>query len=372
MRKDFVFLVHPRDRMDWENGFWPARLIPSRKVLRWIGKQMKRKELSAVEYKGITGHLLAVSLLPEQMFTKNGLPQKWAQQYVLEACQFAIEELGVGVIGLGALIAPLTLGGKWLLDKLPDDVVITNGNSLTAAMTAQGVQEAATLKEWNLNNGSAQIALLGAAGSVGTGVSHLLVEDLTSPNILLVGRSLRKIESLERELTAKNPNAKIETSAYAPHVKKADLVVVLTSGPDVILQDKDLKYGAVVYDITQPSNISHKILKKRHDLLVIDGALVATPGLHWGFDLRLPEETSFACLAETIFLAENGDDGYKSEDFTGPVKVETAKKMMREAGRHGFSHASLTSFRKLVLKELMRDQIYLINEKYLTKMTLLL
>ena len=358
MSKIGAFLIHPRDRVDMEKYNWLAHLAPM-SLLKWCCKHKKPSVVSQVKYKDTEIYLVGVF----------GFPADLTRQAVLRGAEFAIEKLGAHVIGLGALTACVTAGGKWLLDKLPSDVVITNGNSLTAAMTAEGIQEAAVLKGWNLNDGST-VAILGATGSVGTGVSYLLVDDLISPNLLLESRTLRKLENLKKELTIKNTKAQIEISANIDDVRKANLVIVLTSGPDVLLKEKHLRYGAVVYDITQPSNIGYEILKKRHDLLVIDGALVTTPELDWGFDLRLPNETSFACLAETIFLAEDGDD-YKDLDFTGSVKTETARAMAYAAGMHGFAHAPLTSFRRAVVKQ-PKGQIYLINEKYLTKMNLLL
>lgn len=358
MAKIGAFLIHPRDRVDMEKYTRLACLAPTR-VLKWYSKRIKPRIISYVKYRGVEIYLVGVFSFPEDL----------NRQSVLKGAQFAVEKLGAEVIGLGALTAPITAGGKWLLNKLPSNVTVTNGNSLTAAMTAQGIQEAAAVKGWDLNDGTT-IAILGATGSVGTGVSHLLAEDLVSPNFLLVSKTLRKLENLEKELAAKNPDARIEISANIDEVRKAGLVIVLTSGPDVLLREKHLRHGAVVYDITQPSNIGHEILKRRHDLLVIDGALVTTPELDWRFDMRLPDETSFACLAETIFLAENDDDRYKNFDFAGTVSVETARRMAYAAGKHGFTHAPLTSFRRAVVKQ-AKGEVYLIKEKYLNKMSLL-
>ncbi|MFH1392117.1 MAG: hypothetical protein ABIG90_00330 [bacterium] len=360
MSKIGAFLIHPRDRVDMEKYNWLAHLVPT-PLLKWYCKHKKPGIVSHVRYKDMEIYLVGVFSFPTDL----------TRQDVLRGAKFAVEKLGAQVVGLGALTACVTAGGKWLLDKLPSDAIVTNGNSLTAAMTVEGVQKAAALKGWNLNSNTT-IAILGATGSVGTGVSHLLIEDLAEPKLLLVGRSLRKLDALEHELKSKNPQACIETSANIADVRKAGMIIVLTSGPDVLLEAKHLRHEAVVYDITQPSNISPEILKKRHDLLVIDGALVTTPDIDWGFDLRLPEETSFACLAETIFLAENGEHKYTNYDFTSTVNVETARAMARAAGKHGFTHAPLTSFRRLVLKEAMKEQIYLVKEKYLNKMSLLL
>jgi len=54
------------------------------------------------------------------------------------------------------------------------------------------------------------------------------------------------------------------------------------------------------------------------------------------------------------------------------VNVETARTMAYAAGKHGFTHAPLTSFRRLVLKETMKDKIYLVDKKYLPKVSMLL
>lgn len=356
MSKIGAFLIHPRDRVDMENYRRIAKLMPTR-FLRFYSKHMKPGVVSEIEYNGVKIYLVGVFNFPRDLTRRS----------VLEGASFAVNELGAKVIGLGALTAPVTVGGKYLVNKLPSDIVITTGNSLTAAMTAEGVVKTASVKGWNLRD--TEIAIVGATGSVGVGVSHLLVENLESPNLLLISRTERKLINLSKDLIFKNQQAKIYIADDIRAIKNSGIVVMLTSGPDVILSKNILKKDVVVYDITQPSNISPAILKERTDLLVIDGALVTTPGLDWGFDLRLPSETSFACLAETIFLTENGDI-FKNEDFTGSVKTETARRMAGKAREHGFEHARLTSFRRLILKEEMRGGIYLVPEKKLSKSTI--
>jgi len=367
MKKKFAFLVHPRDREDWENTFWPARFL-SKDMLNYIGQKIKNKELSHVIYKGVEGYLINIPLLPEYILSKPRLVQK----YVLGASTRLID-LGVNVIGLGALLAPITIGGEWLRKKLlqlyPNkNIIVTNGNSLTAAMTAEGVQQAAELR--NLQLSSIKIAIIGATGSVGTGVSQLLAGEIEQPHFLLISRTITKLENLKKKILNVNAAADIELDTSLIHVKNVNLVVVLTSAAGTILEDANLKEHAVVYDVTQPSNISQSIINGRQDLLVIDGGLVSTPGLDWGVNLRLPENTSFGCLAETMFIAENG--GFGNFDFTGEVNINTAKEMAKVAKEHGFVHAPLTSFRRLVLKEEMRGQIYLAERKYLKKFSLLL
>jgi len=302
-----------------EKKFWFARLLPT-SLLRGIGKKMKPSVVSHVHYNGHEGWLVGTYRFPEGL----------TRQSVLNACLFAVEKLDANVIGLGALTAPITAGGKWLLKRLPSDVIITSGNSLTAAVTAEGVQSAAELKGYDLN--TAQIAILGATGSVGTGVSQLLIEDIESPNLLLISRTQRKLEKLKQELLSTNNNATIDVSTNLADTKNAELIVVLTSGPGVVLTEDNIREHAVVYDITQPSNISLAIFENRPDLLIIDGGLVSTPGLDWGFNMRLPTDTSFGCLAETIFLAENG--GFENLELTGPVNVETARYMARVAKQY--------------------------------------
>ena len=186
MSKNFAFLVHPRHRMDFCRGFWPGHFLPNA-GLKYIGKKMKKRLLSHIFYEELEGHLIATSLLPEQILAKP----RFAQQCTLEASCFAIEKFDVSVIGLGALLAPITFGGTWLAKQLaklyPDrDITVTSGNSLTAAKTAEGVQEVAAIKGFNLHDGTHQIAVLGATGSVGSGACQLLTEDLVKPNFLLI------------------------------------------------------------------------------------------------------------------------------------------------------------------------------------------
>jgi predicted amino acid dehydrogenase len=80
--------------------------------------------------------------------------------------------------------------------------------------------------------------------------------------------------------------------------------------------------------------------------LIIDGGIVSTPGIDYHFDLGLPPETTFACVAETLILAAEGK--YDS-CLVGKVQLEKVKEMIKLAKKYNFTHAPFRSFGKLIL-----------------------
>ena len=135
-------------------------------------------------------------------------------------------------------------------------------------------------------------------------------------------------------------------------VKRADIVVLLTSASDSLLQSEHLKHEAVVLDDTLPRNTDAALLKRRPDLTIIDGGLVSVPHIKLTNDIGLPPGVSFACLAETILLARFG---YKENFSIGDPTLEQAEFISSLADRSsdlGFEVAPDYSFGNRITTQL--------------------
>lgn len=324
---EFAFLVHPRDLSDVQRKYpfmknFPNWFLKLFIYLLWPVICSQVIGLKRENGEEIKGWIIGCPLAASQML-KN---RKLAKKKILKTAKLA-EKLGVKIIGLGALISSLTNGGLELANKIRTP--LTTGNSYTVAVTLEGVNK--IIKEKNIDLRLSWIAIIGATGSTGEAVSKILASKAFK--LILIGRTPKHLYSLADSLCEINPKIVAEVSTDVRSIIKADIVIVATSAIEALVKQEHLKIGAVVYDITQPQNVSPDIIKIRKDILVIDGGLVETPGINFHFNFGLPREIAFACLAETMLLAL---EGKFDRSFVGRVKIDQVKKLKELGEKYGF------------------------------------
>lgn len=342
MQSDFAFLVHPRNTLRADMGILfgrPFGLVPEalwRTALRHLpippivtGK-MSRDDLPGK----VVGRIITVPLTPTQLLT---LPRTQVQARISSAIDMA-RELGASVVGLGALTASASAGGKAFAKR--GDIGVTNGNAFTAAMTLQAMERlTAPLDRDPL------IAIVGATGSVGSCLTRLYARKHAG-RLLLVARNEKRLLALAADVRRDGVEASVTTDMA--DVSKADLVVLLTSSPDALLRSEHLKHGAVVLDDTVPRNTDVKLLSDRPDVLIVDGGLVEIPGFDLRGSIALAPKLAYACLAETMLLALSGHAGHFC---IGDAQVDQAEHMLKLAIEHkhlGFHLAPFRSFGNLI------------------------
>jgi predicted amino acid dehydrogenase len=236
---------------------------------------------------------------------------------------------GAKVIGLGALIAPATIGGSWLLEQLPAGVTVTNGNAYTAAVLRNNVLD--VVRELALNR-PAHIAVLGSTGSVGGVLSRLLAN--SGLHLTLIGRGVAKVRQVSGDLAAV-----AQFSEELADVAKADVIVALTSAASARLMPELIRDGAIVVDASEPANVSEEDARAWSPRIrVVRGGRVRIPDYHCTYDFGLQDSTeTFACLAETYLFSLDGIH----EHSVGAPCPSLADRLERVALRHGV-HPSFT------------------------------
>lgn len=284
--------------------------------------------------KEVVGRIITVPLTPTQLLT---LPRTQVQARISAAIDMA-RDLGASVVGLGALTAPASVGGKAFAKR--NDVGVTNGNAFTAAMTLQAMEKlTATLDRDPL------IAIVGATGSVGSCLTRLYARKHPG-RLMLVARNENRLQALADDVRRDGVEASVSTDMA--DVAKADLVVLLTSSPDALLRSEHLKQGAIVLDDTVPRNTDVRLLSQRPDVLIVDGGLVEIPGFDLQGSIALAPKLAYACLAETMLLALSGHRGHFC---MGEAQVDQAEHILKLADEHrhlGFHLAPFRSFGKLI------------------------
>lgn len=260
--------------------------------------------------------------------------QKKMQPLVRKAINLAVLK-GAKVLGLGALTSPLTLGGKLVANQ--PGLAITNGNAYTSVIIYQKI--AALLRSSDSSRPS--VALVGASGSVGSLVALLLAKHKHHAELILIARNERRLARLASDISQLNHEIRPLVSQNINDISKADIVVMMTSSSDHVLQMSHMKYGATILDATQPRNVSQSALQDRQDITVIDGGLVSVNYLKTNQigRLGLPERISFACLAETMILATA--DCNKDFSIGNPTleQAATISKLASEFSHLGFGLA---------------------------------
>ena len=341
MHHKFAFLMHPRHtvRSDMGELFGaPFSLIPDRAWAAAFDRlalpPMVTGKIFFPKSREEAGLLITLPFTPQQMLT---LPRSRIQAK-LEAAVDKARDMGAKVVGLGALTASVSAGGKTLAKR--NDIGITNGNAFTAAMTLAGVERLLPLLP-----SDPLIAVIGATGSVGSCLTRLFVRR-HSGRLLLVARNRGRLDVLAGE--TRRDDVSVEVSTQMDDVSKADLVVLLTSSTESILKSEHLKRGAIVLDDTVPRNTDPSLLTARPDVLIVDGALVDVGGVEIRGAIGLPPRLAYACLAETMLLALDGHDGHFA---IGAAAVDQAERMVMLADRWqelGFTLAPFRSFGRSV------------------------
>jgi predicted amino acid dehydrogenase len=289
------------------------------------------------------GWFIACPLTPTQLLTK---PADEVYKKLI-VCGKIAEDLGAGIVGLGALTSVVGDGGITVAKSL--NIAVTTGNSYTTATAVEGAKRGLALMGTPLE--TATVAVVGATGSIGKTCATLLARE--AGRMILVGRDTGRLQPLAAELRADAATTSdvSVTTDIAAGLKEADLVVTVTSAVDAIILPEHLKKGAVVCDVARPRDVSVRVAKERKDVLVIEGGIVSVPGpdLDFHFDFGFPPKTAYACMSETILLALDGR--YESFTLGKDVSVAQAEETGRLAKKHGFRLAGFRSFERAVTEE---------------------
>jgi fatty aldehyde-generating acyl-ACP reductase len=353
LMKKFAFIVHLRKsyRQDLKLLSRPLGFIPD-SFYRFALRNRPIPPILGCDVtitRGATkpeGHIILLPYSAGQLLEQRELMLPRLEQ----AAKLAADN-GAEIMGLGALTSPITLGGK-LLQNNPH-VRITNGNAYTAVIAWKRVSRLIS----NSNANRPVVALVGASGSVGSLVCKLLAKNNMDASYMLVARNKDKLYRLASEMKSINYKTETTVSNNIDDVKRADIIVLLTSAADCILHSTHLKQEAIVLDVTQPRNTSASLLTERPDVTIIDGGLVSIPALHFTKSLGLPKGIAFACMAETMLLAQAGYNGNFSIGNPTLEQAELISDIAQQYAHLGFDLAPDHSFGKPVNKVVPVDFI---------------
>lgn len=350
----FAFVIHPIDaRRDVARKYPIARFCPEA-ALEWYMR--RRAPFPVADVTGIRslsgrearGWLIACPLTPRQMTT---LPQEFVLTRLVQCARIA-QDLGAGIMGLGAFTSVVGDGGVTLAKRAPG-LAITTGNSYTVATAIEGAIRAGELMGHELCR--SHVAVVGATGSIGSTCAEVLARG--ADRITLVGRDLNRLDDVARRMGVTHASMSLSTDV-ATGLKDADIVVTVTSAVDAVIQPQHIKRGAVVCDVARPRDVSIRVARERPDVLVIEGGVVRVPGNmkvtkcdrpEEAFSFGFPPGMAYACMSETMALALAGR--YESFTLGKDVSVHQVDEISALCREEGFELAGFRSFEKPVEPE---------------------
>jgi predicted amino acid dehydrogenase len=311
----FAFIVHSRDRSDLPRKFPILKFFPNFIfdlitlkappfiVSRVTGLQDKNNQ-------DIEGIVIGIPMTAHQLLEHRAL----ASKKVLQASKLA-KSKGANFIGLGAMTASLTRGGRDVIDNIKD-ICVTTGRTYTTKNVSEYVDYC--IEKFNLDKNKVKIAIVGAAGGIGSGTAIVLARK-GYKNFLLIDLE-RKLEHLKKRIEVIEKHAldlSIEISHQISRVSESHIIIAATSAPEVVLMSYDISPGTIIINDAQPPDVSPEIIRSRSDVLVIEGGVLSTLNINCHFNMGLVQKSDiFSCLAETLLLAHrNSNNHYSIDDF---------------------------------------------------------
>jgi len=336
----FVILGHLIGRDDIRKVFPLGRYLPLKLMEGFAFVLPDKKSFQVMSHFNpfgkAEGWIVGLALTPYQMMNSS---KEKVRKKILEAALFSQNKLGADILMLGALTAPLTSAGNWLINNPDIKMNITTGNTYTAAISIRAVEKAVSLSGVNLFN--KKLAVIGAAGVIGQAIVKYFNQK--GIDLILIERTEEKLERLKKCLEGDRYKMSVDIHS----IKEADIVVTATCHPDALVRPEFLKKNAIVIDVAEPSDVPSNINEVRPDVIAIDGGRVKWENIDVGMDVGTPKNVGFACMTEVILQTLEE----RKENYTGEVSLSHLKETIEWGKKYGLTLADFTSFNKSIPSE---------------------
>ncbi len=335
-----IFLVHPRDKEDIFKKIPVLKKMP-RFVLYLFETLMWPVTVSKISnQEGDLLGLVVSTPSSAKLMLKN---RKMAKRKIKQALRLGYAK-GGRIAALGALTASLTYGGKEVYDG---KMAITTGHAYTVLNINKILNR--VLKDFNKDAKDLKLAVVGAAGSIGSGSAYLAAK-IGVKDLLLVDlmRKKDKIEALKQKLEKDFKGLKLQLTHSLKDLSDREVVIAATNHPDALIKSEHLKSGAVIIDDAQPSDVSKEVFE-REDVLVLEGGAAKTPGVSINFPVGLCEkDDNFSCMAEGLLLLyERAMD----KAFLGTIQYEHIDYIESLAKKYNFIPAKYQNYKEKCISD---------------------
>ena len=284
------------------------------------------------------GWLITVGGTPKEMLAHA---PEFTYSRLLAAGDLA-KRLGAQIMGLGAFTKVVGDAGVTVAKQA--SLPVTTGNSYSASGALWAAAEAvrrlgiAEVDDDGTIRGKAMV--VGASGAIGSACARLLA--LASDELWLVSPETAKLLQIKQDIERDHPRAVVHVATNpSAAIDDMDVIVTATSAAGhKVLDIMRVKPGCVITDVARPLDMSAEDVAKRPDVLVIESGEIELPGEVRMKHIGLPDNTVYACLAETIVLALEG----RYENFTvgRSISWPKVKEIYGLGLKHGMKLATIS------------------------------
>ncbi len=295
--EQFRFIVNAL-RSDYnypEKEFKDKLLI---KLFEWT-PSFKVKDVSGVGFsrtESVDGIIVMVPFLPEM----KDIRIKEISNKIEDAIAISAKE-GCTIAALGGFTSIILQGREQDISK-KYGIMLTSGNTLTAAVIIRSVEQLA--KRFCVDLKQASVTIIGASGDIGSGVTGYFCDKVKS--LLLSARGMDKLKEMVQKYQGL---ARCDIELYNNRenrnaISKADIVIFVTSAYKEIVRLSDFNSRTIVCDASAPLNVKLDS-GLRNDVFIYHGGIVSLPfDIDPGVDVGLAStKTFYGCQVEGILMA---------------------------------------------------------------------
>jgi fatty aldehyde-generating acyl-ACP reductase len=248
--------------------------------------------------KFMDGILIMVPFLPEM----RDISLRSIIEKVEKAIAIAAAE-GCAAAALGAFTSIVLQGKEEELAKRYG-IALTSGNTTTAALIVRSLEELAAHRSGGLSGRT--VAVIGASGDIGAGVTLWLGDKVKK--MILSARNRALLDNFVAKNRHEFSCAVEITTDNGDAIKKADVVVFVTSAYQPLFGVGDFNADSIVCDASAPLNVRLDG-ERRPDMFLYHGGIARLPvAVDPGFDLGLAApDHLYGCMTEGILMTLNPD-----------------------------------------------------------------
>jgi acetylornithine/succinyldiaminopimelate/putrescine aminotransferase/predicted amino acid dehydrogenase len=275
-----------------------------------------------------------VPLLPEELERARATGATGRVRDRVEEAVRVAAGLGCRTVVLGGQTSSVSADGTAV--RAPDGVRLSTGNTFTVAVAARQLADACREAGITGSSPTDRIAVVGAAGNIGSALARVLAGTAPGRRLLLVGRpgSEDRLAVAAAAVRATAPAADVAVSTRLADVVGCNVVVVALSGSQPVLLPEHVAPDrpVVVVDVSQPRAVSSRIRHARPRALVRAVGFVRLPQ---DGDFRAspftPPGVAFACLAEAVLVGL----GATAHRLTGTIEPAAVESLAWSAEQFG-------------------------------------
>ncbi len=357
----FAHIAHYDSIEDLQREHTFLKKMPAELVEKWCERSFPT--VVELTFRGfphghadITGWVLLISNSTKQLMNSN----KLRKAKIMQCSKLAVE-LGAQTVGMAGLIAFFGNGGHVLSRAFPQ-MGFTTGHAYTIANILEIAKESSA--KIGLALSDATVAVVGAAGSIGSGSAKLFAT-MGVKRLLLIDIWTERLEEVAREIAQINDQVQIECFVDLREMRRADLTVVATNSTRRLVEASYLKPGSIVIDDSFPKNVPESLTTDREDVIALEGGAVRLPRTvevdrarnlpnisDVPFTRMVSCQELYGCFAETLTLAVYDQKTNYGLGRSDPV---LAVDIMAKANRLGIGMAPLQFYGEALSEQRIRN-----------------